>query len=166
MIKFAAPALLAGVFFSDDAEAQRNKVRARCVIEDAKEGDTVGWFRLSQRTNRDGVVKPIKAFGKFIFGSEEFDDDEDWLINIYDDGFCSGTQVGDTFDVNEKVTKKDKTRLKGKLGDGTLKLYNFFDYSIEIVDEEGVFYACCNVSDLFDPLNPDPRMLDDDFLQV
>ena len=165
MMKFAAPALLAGVLFSDDAEAH-NKVRARCVIEDAKEGDTVGWLKLSQITKMNGEVRPIKVFGKLIFGSEEFDEDEDWLINIYDDSFCSGNQVGDTYDVNEKVTKKDKTRLKGKLGDGTIFLYNFFDYSIEIVDEEGVSYACCNVSDLFDPLNPDPRMLDDDFLQV
>ena len=132
-MKFTALALLVAVLFSDVAEGK--KVKAKCVVEDAKEGDAVGFFRLSQRTNRKGVVRPIKAFGKFIFDAE--DSDMDWSIKVYDDDTCTGSQVGDTVDVKEKARRNDQTRLKGKLGDGTLLLNTFAGYSIAVIDENG-----------------------------
>ena len=104
-MKFAALALLAAVLFSDEAEARlrggrrgkgrgrggkKNAVSAECIVEAASEGDTEGKFKLYQRADKEGNVKPISVHGKFAF-AEEADNAVDWSIQFWDDASCSGS---------------------------------------------------------------------------
>ena len=74
-MRFAALALMAVVLFSDDAEARRGRrrrgrgkkgVSAKCTVTAADPlTDVDGYFKLYQKTKRDGTVKPIHVFGRF-----------------------------------------------------------------------------------------------------
>ena len=74
-MRFAALALMAVVLFSDDAEARRGRrrrgrgkkgVSAKCTVTAADPlTDVDGYFKLYQKTRRDGTVKPIHVFGRF-----------------------------------------------------------------------------------------------------
>jgi len=109
-MRFAALALLAAVFFADDAEAKRGGrgrgrggrggggrkrkpkgVTASCIVEADAEDDAAGTFFLHQRTSRDGNAKAIHIGGKFT----DLDSALDWSVEAYSDADCV-TVIADT----------------------------------------------------------------------